>query len=55
MSAANAEIIKRASTRIEISHDEREREMRILEAILKKEEGHGQWVKHGLCLITLVA
>ena len=40
MSAAKAETIKRESLQIEISHEEREREMNILEAILKKEKTH---------------
>lgn len=54
MSAANAEIIKRVSERIEISHEEREREMKVLEAILRKEATHYQWDKHGLCVATLL-
>jgi hypothetical protein len=29
--------------------------MAILDAILKREEGHRQWVKHGLCVATLFA
>lgn len=54
MSAAKAETIKRLSSRIEISHEEREREMKVLEAILEKEKTHFQWDKHGLCMATLL-
>jgi hypothetical protein len=54
MSAAKAEDFKRVSERIEISHEEREREMVVLEAIIKKEATHYQWDKHGLCMATLL-
>ena len=55
MSAANAEKKMRHSTMIDIPNEIREKEIQILDAIIKKEETHRQWFKHGLCAVTLSA
>lgn len=55
MTAANAERKKRSSTMIIYNPVVEEKEMKILNAILKNEETHGQWFKHGLCFFVLMS
>ena len=54
MKAAQAEMKRRASTVILDNPMVSVQETAILEKILKKEESHKQWFKHGLCFIVLV-
>jgi hypothetical protein len=47
--------MKRKSSRIEIPIEEVEKDMVILDRIIKTEETHYQWYKHSLCGLTLIA
>ena len=53
--AAAAEKKRRESTMIVVNPENTKKEMDLLDAILKKEESHWQWFKHGLCGFTLMA